>query len=104
MTSHSCSAPTDATSDTLHAAPHQFDVVIVDEASQATVDWITLLWLAPRVLIIGDQRQCTPGQGNTIAQHHHDAVDHHLAALPKHQRGAFLPASNLYELMASRTG
>ncbi|MBX6390483.1 MAG: DNA helicase, partial [Frankia sp.] len=37
-----------------------FDVVIVDEGSQAGLDSLFLLWLAPRVIIVGDDRQCTP--------------------------------------------
>jgi len=37
-----------------------FDVVIVDEASQATMDAVFLQWLAPKVIVIGDDRQVSP--------------------------------------------
>lgn len=37
-----------------------FDVVIVDEASQADITSSFLLWLAPRVIVVGDENQCAP--------------------------------------------
>lgn len=40
-----------------------FDVVIVDEASQVGIEQLYLLWLAPRVIVVGDDKQCTPGPG-----------------------------------------
>ncbi|WP_238438615.1 AAA domain-containing protein, partial [Frankia nepalensis] len=45
---------------TIPAVRDSFDVVIVDEGSQAGLDSLFLLWLAPRVIIVGDDRQCTP--------------------------------------------
>lgn len=42
-----------------------FDVVIVDEASQAGVDAIFLQYLAPRVVVIGDDKQVSPSAINT---------------------------------------
>lgn len=37
-----------------------FDVVIIDEASQAGVEAVFLQYLAPRVVVIGDDRQVSP--------------------------------------------
>lgn len=37
-----------------------FDVVIVDEASQAGIDAIFLQFLAPRIVVIGDNKQVSP--------------------------------------------
>ncbi|AGF72174.1 superfamily protein I DNA/RNA helicase [Corynebacterium halotolerans YIM 70093 = DSM 44683] len=37
-----------------------FDVVIVDEASQAGVDALFLQFLAPRIVVIGDNKQVSP--------------------------------------------
>lgn len=37
-----------------------FDVVIVDEASQAGVEALFLQYLAPRIVVIGDDRQVSP--------------------------------------------
>lgn len=56
---------------TIPAVRDSFDVVIVDEGSQAGLDSLFLLWLAPRVIIVGDDRQCTPpvtlGRGSATA-------------------------------------
>src|SRR5439155_22684308 len=41
-------------------APNAFDVVIVDEASQVGLEFLFLLWMAPRVIVVGDDKQCTP--------------------------------------------
>ncbi len=37
-----------------------FDVVVVDEASQAGVEAVFLQYLAPRIVVIGDNRQVSP--------------------------------------------
>lgn len=39
---------------------NMFDVVIVDEASQSGVDAIFLQYLAPRIVVIGDDKQVSP--------------------------------------------
>ncbi|MER6431668.1 AAA family ATPase [Streptomyces sp900105245] len=46
--------------ETIAPKPDSFDVVIVDEASQVGLDGLLLLWLAPRVIVVGDDRQCAP--------------------------------------------
>ncbi|MEV0336113.1 AAA domain-containing protein [Nocardia sp. NPDC050717] len=40
--------------------PDMFDVVVVDEASQAGVAAVFLQYLAPRVVVIGDDKQVSP--------------------------------------------
>ena len=44
----------------LRIAPDLFDVVIVDEASQAGVEATFLQYLAPRIVVIGDDKQVSP--------------------------------------------
>ncbi|GAB3690686.1 AAA domain-containing protein [Corynebacterium nasicanis] len=39
---------------------NMFDVIIVDEASQAGVDAVFLQYLAPRIVVIGDNKQVSP--------------------------------------------
>lgn len=39
---------------------NMFDVIIVDEASQANVDAVFLQYLAPRMVVIGDDKQVSP--------------------------------------------
>ncbi|MEJ3750832.1 AAA domain-containing protein [Actinomycetes bacterium KLBMP 9797] len=53
--------PLSVVADTIPHQHNTFDVVIVDEASQASLEALFLLWLAPRVIVVGDDRQCTPG-------------------------------------------
>ena len=49
--------PLATVTDTITPRPDIFDVVIVDEASQASIDNLFLLWLAPRVIVVGDDEQ-----------------------------------------------
>ncbi|MFB7380005.1 AAA domain-containing protein [Kitasatospora purpeofusca] len=79
-----------------------FDVVIVDEASQAGMDALFLLWLAPRIIVVGDDKQCTPpvtGFGRT--QQIQDRLTAHLPEVPAHLRQLYMPHSNLYQLLSA---
>jgi superfamily I DNA and/or RNA helicase len=53
--------PLSQVAETIPPRPDSFDVIIVDEASQVGIDALFLLWLAPRVIIVGDDKQCAPG-------------------------------------------
>src|SRR2546425_4922802 len=44
----------------LRVAPGMFDVVIVDEASQAGVEATFLQYLAPKIVVVGDDKQVSP--------------------------------------------
>ena len=46
--------------DMADAEPGLFDTVIVDEASQASVDALALLLLAKRIIVVGDDKQNSP--------------------------------------------
>ena len=46
--------------DMVDAKPGLFDTVIVDEASQASVDALALLLLAKRIIVVGDDKQNSP--------------------------------------------
>lgn len=46
--------------DQLRVEPDMFDVVIVDEASQAGLEASFLQYLAPRIVVIGDDKQVSP--------------------------------------------
>lgn len=80
-----------------------FDVVIVDEASQAGIEALFLLWLAPRVIVVGDERQCAPGTvGRGQLQPVFDRLDDYLGDVPQYLRMAFTPKNNLFGLLATR--
>ncbi|MEU8718253.1 AAA domain-containing protein [Streptomyces sp. NPDC048663] len=88
--------------ETIAPEPDSFDVVIVDEASQVGLDGLLLLWLAPRVIVVGDDRQCAPYYTGSKHDRITQIFDERLAALEPWQREGFDPKSNLYELLQSR--
>ncbi|MFZ2528419.1 MAG: AAA domain-containing protein [Rhodococcus sp. (in: high G+C Gram-positive bacteria)] len=87
------------------AEQNSFDVVIVDEASQADIASLFLLWLAPRVIVVGDDKQCTPSDVTSGAL---DGVftrlDSYLPDMPDYLRASFTPRSSMFSLLRSRFG
>jgi very-short-patch-repair endonuclease len=87
------------------ADPDSFDVVIVDEASQADLTSCFLLWLAPRVIVVGDDKQCTPSEVASGAfQPIVDRLDAELGDLPSYLRMAFTPKDSIFSLLRTRFG
>ncbi|MGC4932492.1 AAA domain-containing protein [Gordonia sp. DT30] len=85
--------------------PNSFDVVIVDEASQSDITSVFLLWLAPRVIVVGDDRQCAPnGLAGTTLDDAFAALDARLPDLPHYLRDGLTPRSSLFSLLRSRFG
>ena len=86
--------------------PGSFDVVIVDEASQADITSLFLLYLAPRVIVVGDDRQCAPAdvlQTGTL-EDVFDRLDVYLPDLPEHVRATLTPRSSLFSMLRTRFG
>jgi very-short-patch-repair endonuclease len=95
--------PLPQVAETIPAQPDSFDVIIVDEASQVGIDALFLLWLAPRVIIVGDDKQCAPGTTRREEwQKVFDRLDTYLPDVPAAFRSGFEPQSNLYELLSAR--
>ena len=46
--------------DTLNPAENKFDVIIIDEASQSDISSLVLLYMAKKVIIVGDDKQVSP--------------------------------------------
>lgn len=95
--------PLDLVVATVPPIPDSFDVVIIDEASQLRVDAAFLLWLAPHVIVVGDDQQCSPppssfGELEPIF----DRLDDYLPNVKLSRREDFSPKSNLYRLMETR--
>ncbi len=83
-----------------------FDVVIVDEASQADISSLCLLYLAPRVIVVGDDRQCAPAdvpQAGTLDDVF-DRLDVYLPDMPEHVRATLTPRSSLFSMLRTRFG
>lgn len=94
--------PLNQVAETISPEPDSFDVVIVDEASQVGLDGLLLLWLAPRIIVVGDDRQCAPFYSGSKHDRITQIFDERMADLEPWQREGFDPKSNLYELLQSR--
>jgi len=93
--------PISYVAEVLDVDPQAFDVVIVDEASQAGIDAAFLQYLAPKMVVIGDDLQVSPTSFVEHAQLHQladkllaDFEDKALWADPEaslfdHAKGAF---------------
>jgi len=91
--------------ETVPPTKNVFDVVIIDEASQASIEALFLLWLAPRVIVVGDDKQCAPSQvAMGELQPIFDKLDSYLPDLPQHLRTAFTPRDSLFSLLTTRFG
>jgi very-short-patch-repair endonuclease len=62
----------------LHVTENMFDVVIVDEASQAGLDATFLQYLAPKIVVIGDDKQVSPSAVGVDQQQLRDLATQHL--------------------------
>lgn len=91
--------------ETIPPDQNSFDVVIVDEASQASLERLFLLWLAPRVIVVGDDKQCTPSQvTHGRLQPIFDRLDERLPEVPEHLRTAFTPGFSLFSILKIHFG
>jgi very-short-patch-repair endonuclease len=64
--------------DQLRIEPGMFDVVIVDEASQAGLEATFLQYLAPRIVVIGDDKQVSPSAVGVDQQQLRDLGNQYL--------------------------
>ncbi|MFE4688150.1 AAA domain-containing protein [Streptomyces sp. NPDC056721] len=94
--------PIAAAAEMVQARSNSFDVVIVDEASQAGMDALFLLWLAPRVIVVGDDKQCSPpSTGYGRHQAIRDKLSAYLPEMPSGLRELYMPHTNLYGLLST---
>ncbi|MGL4304979.1 MAG: AAA domain-containing protein [Mycobacteriaceae bacterium] len=85
--------------------PNSFDVVIVDEASQADITSSFLLWLAPRVIVVGDDKQCAPSEVSSGGLDEvFSRLDSYLPDIPGYLRDSLTPRSSLFTMLRSRFG
>ena len=75
--------PIDRVAQFFPAQLEMFDVVIVDEASQARLDSVFLLALSKRVVIVGDHKQVSPDGGMLPVSEVEQIVNRHLADDPR---------------------
>lgn len=84
---------------------NMFDVVIVDEASQADITSLFLLWLAPRVIVVGDDKQCTPSEVSSgTLEGVFSRLESFLPDMPLHLRSTLTPRSSVFSMLRTRFG
>jgi very-short-patch-repair endonuclease len=74
--------------------PGRYDVVIVDEASQLGIDSLFLFYLAPKIIVVGDDQQISPYSVGISDQSIADLQRRYLDGIPF--RNAFSVQSSLY--------
>ena len=87
----------------LTVEPDMFDVVIVDEASQAGVEAAFLQFLAPKIVVIGDDKQVSPAGVGVDVQRMRDLTAQYLFDDPFRSTWSNTEAS-LFDLAKQRYG
>ncbi|KWW98756.1 hypothetical protein LI90_385 [Carbonactinospora thermoautotrophica] len=82
--------------------PDLFDVVIVDEASQSGLEALVLFWLAPRVVVVGDDQQISPEDVGQVHEQVYQLRDRHLASVPT--KTMFAPRTSLFDIAERLAG
>jgi very-short-patch-repair endonuclease len=83
--------------------PNLYDVVIVDEASQAGLEATFLQYLAPKIVVIGDDKQVSPSAVGVDQQQLRDLANQFLATDP--YRASWLdPKRSYFDEAAMRFG
>lgn len=75
--------------------PNLFDVVIVDEASQSGLEGLLLSWLAPRMVVVGDDKQVSPSNVGLDHELVFTLQDRFLA--PLEHKALFGPLSSFFD-------
>ena len=81
--------------DMVDAKPGLFDTVIVDEASQASVDALALLLLAKRIIVVGDDKQNSPEAVGVLEDSIARLAREHLSQF--RLRDEFRPDTSLFD-------
>jgi very-short-patch-repair endonuclease/transcription elongation GreA/GreB family factor len=75
--------------------PNLFDVVIVDEASQSGLEGLLLSWLAPRMVVVGDDKQVSPSNIGLDHEEVFTLQDRYLKSLE--HKSLFGPMSSFFD-------
>lgn len=88
--------------ETMIPAPHLFDVVIVDEASQSGPETLLLMYIAKQCIIVGDEQQISPDAVGVDRSAVDLLVARHLGGLP--HTDSLDPESSLFSQAVIRFG
>lgn len=81
-----------------------FDVVIVDEASQASVEAVFLQYFAPKIVVVGDDKQVSPAGVGIETQMLRDLADLHMPSDPYRHTSWDDPGRSLFDEARARYG
>lgn len=88
--------PLNSVFETFHPAKNKFDVIIIDEASQANILSLAALYLAKKVVIVGDDEQVSPDAVGIGTDEVNNLANAHLINIPNNH--LFNPQTSLYDL------
>ncbi len=86
----------------VNPAPNRYDLIIVDEASQLGIESLFLLYIARKMVIVGDDQQISPYGVGIADQAIADLQHHYLDGIPHHH--ALSAQSSLYANAKIRFG
>ena len=78
---------------------NKFDVIIIDEASQANILAISALYLAKKVIIVGDDEQVSPDSFGIKTEEIKALIDQHLEGIPNNH--LYNGLTSLYDVAKS---
>lgn len=83
--------------ETLTPGENKFDVIIVDEASQSNISSLAIVYMAKKIIIVGDDKQVSPTAGFKEISKINNLIDVHLnGVIPNHQ--AYEASTSLYDI------
>lgn len=74
----------------------KFDVVIIDEASQADISALAVLYMGKKIVIVGDDEQVSPLSEGKEVEGFEDLIDNYLQDIPNPY--LFTPELSIYDL------
>lgn len=86
-------------SETMPAEIGMFDLVIIDEASQSTMDVLPVLMRAKKILVVGDNKQVSPSNAGLSSERIQLLRDKYLYGQP--HRDYLTPDFSLYDMASS---
>ena len=87
----------------LRVAPNMFDLVVVDEASQAGLEATFLQYLAPKIVVIGDDKQVSPAAVGVDQQQLRDLANQYVGG-DRYQASWEDPKRSLFDEAVMRYG
>lgn len=82
--------------DNFNPKDNKFDVVIIDEASQADILALTALYMGKQVVIVGDDEQVSPLAVGTKIDDYQSLIDTYLYGIPNSH--LYTPLFSIYDL------